>query len=392
MGLAILPALVAAGRAEPRAAAPAPDGFLRPCPDLGAGFFQAPGHAFCLKIGGRIRHDFGYDQPARRSDDASWSETRATLGLDAAAATDQGPVRAILRMTYLRAPTSWGDFRPPELEYASIEWSGLTAGRAWSFFDRGFPNGGVTLLGGGANGRGSDRGAVALVGYSRPIGDGWSASVSLEDGSERRVGVVGAPPAGARRPDGVVTLGGSAWGHRLHVAGALHETRPDLPGARAVNGWAAQISWETPPFWPDGRTRLRAQAAMASAASDYVGWGYAGVAGVVARTADAWATRAGAASTRAWSAGVSLIHDWSPTLRVAAFAVRAGQDAPAPYGSARIGAVGANVVWTPLRNCQMAAEILRQAIVVAQPLAGPGAPARSGRSAWMGRIRLQHDF
>ncbi|WP_406853708.1 porin [Alsobacter sp. KACC 23698] len=392
MCFAILPAMVGAGRAEPRAAAPAPDAVLRPCPDFGAGFFQSPGNAFCLKISGRIRHDFGYDQTARRADDASWTETRGTLGLDAAALTDQGPVRAILRMTFRRAPTSWVEFRPPDLEYASMEWSGLTAGRAWSFFDRGFPNGGVTLLGGGANGRGSDRGAVALVGYSRPLWDDWSASVSLEDGSERRVGVAGAAPAGARRPDGVVTLGGSAWGHRLHAAGALHETRPDLPGARAVHGWAAQISWETPPFWPEGRTRLRAQAAFASAASDYVGWGYAGVAGVVPRTADAWATRAGAVSNRAWSAGVSLIHDGSPTLRLAAFAVWAGQDGPSRYASARIGTVGANVVWTPVRNSQAAAEILWQSIAVAQPLWDVVARGRTGSSAWTGRIRLQHDF
>jgi hypothetical protein len=102
-------------------------------------------------------------------------------------------------------------------------------------------------------------------------------------------------------------------------------------------------------------------------------------------------TPAGLASNRTWAASVALVHDWSPALRIAAFAIRSGQDAPAPFPTVRIGTVGATLAWSPVRGGQVAAELARQAITTSR--AGWDVPpGGTSRSAWVGRIRLQQDF
>src|SRR5215211_5133756 len=71
------------------------------------------------------------------------------------------------------------------LDKAFIQFAGVTAGRATSFFDFYANDLGWFGIGGG-----SDRASTNLLAYTASFGSGWSATLSLEDPVERRYPVV----------------------------------------------------------------------------------------------------------------------------------------------------------------------------------------------------------
>ena len=71
------------------------------------------------------------------------------------------------------------------LDKAFIQFAGITAGRATSFFDFYANDLGWFGIGGG-----SDRASTNLLAYTASFGSGWSATLSLEDPVERRYPVV----------------------------------------------------------------------------------------------------------------------------------------------------------------------------------------------------------
>ncbi|PSC02741.1 hypothetical protein SLNSH_22425 [Alsobacter soli] len=392
-GLAVLLAFVAcstapaAVRAEPHARPPA----VAACSDFGRSFFQPPGVDACVKLGARLRFDVGYEPRLVRSDAAYASSTRATLGLDARTPTQAGLISTTLRLTFERAPGSEWAGRVPDLEYAAIEWAGFTAGRATSFFDRPFSMGSATLMGGGVNGRGTDRGSVNLLAYEFAPLPGWRAGASVEDGVERRVGVAGAWERGPRWPDLVLTLAREReWG-LWRTALALHQTRPDAPGRADTWGYAVQTTYDVRVPYLADTTRVRAQTSAGVGASDYTGWGYARVGAFAPRTADVWLGPRGWAAARTWASSTALIHQWTPALRVSAF-TQTGVQIAWPYGpSARIWAVGANAVWRSRAGLEAGAELAFQRARLLAPPAGAPAPQPTRDSAWLARIRLQAD-
>lgn len=388
LGLASSSALRIA-MAEPPTTAASGIGLAR-CPDQAWASFAIPDADVCLRLAGRVRFDVAMGQSFHRLDDAVGMATRATLGFEAGTPTEAGPLLMTMRMTIESNRTRGPDGGWPELEYAALDWNGATAGRAISYFDRAFPTGGVTLMGGGVNGRGSDRGAVNLLGYRMPLFGSWAATASLEDPVERRVSVVGAYQHGARWPDLVLTAAGETrWG-RHHVALALHETRPARDGVGARLGYAMQSSAEFPlAYLPT--TTLRVQSAAAYGASDYTGWGWASVGGQTPRTADLWLGGQGPRLTWTGASSLALVHRWSPALRFAVF-TQQGVQATWPYGTlAQITTIGANAVWSPVPGMEAGAEI---AFARARILRlDPDFPAQPGRrQAWSGRFRLQQDF
>ncbi|GGH23258.1 hypothetical protein GCM10007036_28880 [Alsobacter metallidurans] len=375
--------------AEPQAPA-APDIGLTRCRDGAWASFAVPDADLCLRLSGRLRFDIGTGQRFSRLDDVVGMATRATLGVEASTPTDVGPLLLTMRMTVESNRARGPDGGWPELEYAALDWNGATAGRATSYLDRAFPTGGVTLMGGGANGRGSDRGAVNLLGYRMPLFGSWAATASLEDPMERRVSVVGAYQHGARWPDLVLTAAGETrWG-RHHVALALHETRPARNGVGARLGYAIQSSAEfSLPYLPT--TVLRVQSAAAYGASDYTGWGWASVGGQTPRTADLWLGGQGPRLTWTGASSLALIHRWSPAVRLALF-TQQGVQATWPYGTlAQITTIGANAVWSPVPGMEAGAEVAFERARILR--LDPDYPAPVGRrQAWSGRFRLQQDF
>ena len=217
--------------------------YVRVCSTYGAGFFYIPGTESCLKIGGRVRADYIYREPFSRANDAINWRVRGRIQLDHRTATSYGLLRTFVRFEITRdsgtALGAQGGFlTTPNVAQAFVQFGGLTAGRVTSFFDN--PDLPTTHMG---TLRFSDAPDVGLFAYTYSFGNGFSATLSLEDGQERRDrGIpfdIGLLPAdirdlaplstfvfgGQRMPDvvGNIRTAGT-WGS-VQLSGAIHQIR-----------------------------------------------------------------------------------------------------------------------------------------------------------------------
>ncbi|QFT00649.1 Porin omp2b precursor [Labrenzia sp. THAF191b] len=220
--------------------APEPVDYVRVCDAYGARFYYIPGTETCLRVGGRVRTQVivnnTLDNGAwgnRDSDGYSWL-SRGYLYLDARTATEFGTLRAYVSM-YSTVTNGAGS---STLDNAYIQWGGLTAGLLTSNFDI-FT--GQTFMG-VVTRNWSDQ-TVNQIAYTAAFGNGFSATIALEDRSHREVGTYG----GTRAPDLVAALGVSqGWGS-AQLSGALHQVYPDRANAHQTgatnNGADDSFGW-----------------------------------------------------------------------------------------------------------------------------------------------------
>jgi len=191
---------------------------------------------------------------------------RGTAQLDARTRTAYGTLRAVV---YIEANHTWGGGSAGlsssqasgpaiNLDKAFIQWAGITAGRAESFFEFYDNVASSSYIGLRASGNSSD-----LFAYTATFGGGFQATLSVEDPIARRGGisvisVAGITPTGVatgsaaylpvRAPDVVGALYvEQAWGS-AQVAGAYHSgiagitTAPTLTtstlSSKTVSGFA----------------------------------------------------------------------------------------------------------------------------------------------------------
>ena len=177
--------------------------YVRVCSTYGAGFFYIPGTDTCLRISGRARFEAGYLPSENRSvgtqqGDESQFRSLLRINLDARTQTEYGTLRAFVRLeaasrtgNYLASGTqqrianafpALGQDQFSRVQQfvntdkAFIQFAGLTAGRSASFFD--FYAHDFEIIGGTA---GSDISATNLLAYTGTFGNGFSATISLED-------------------------------------------------------------------------------------------------------------------------------------------------------------------------------------------------------------------
>ena len=178
----------------------APVEYVKVCSLYGAGFFYVPGTDTCLKIGGYLRSDHIYGmanaggyymsspsaQETRTADDLYSFRARMNLTLDFRTQSDYGTIRAYAAII---AQQSSGDFAPTGTAVATgsagilrafIQFAGFTVGHAVSYYD--FMNGAdygylpsIWSTGTGVNG-------TDIIAYTWQIGNGFTASIDLEDG------------------------------------------------------------------------------------------------------------------------------------------------------------------------------------------------------------------
>src|SRR5580704_13424881 len=171
--------------------------YVKVCSIYGAGFFYIPGTDTCIKIGGWVRAeaDFnagGSHNPADNGGNGLNNRINTTdltmrdrfvTSFDVRTQTEYGTLRA-----YTRAGFDW---TTPEsgggrfyVERAFVQFAGMTAGRSQSYFDF-YAN--VMYYTGYAGGT-SSTGApgVNLFAYTATFGNGFSATLSIEDGTLRR--------------------------------------------------------------------------------------------------------------------------------------------------------------------------------------------------------------
>ncbi|MEE7504476.1 porin [Methylobacterium mesophilicum] len=196
--------------------------YVRVCGAYGAGFFYIPGTDTCLRLSGRARFEGGYMTSYSRQNgnggDTSGYQGRMRINLDARTQTAYGTLRAFVRLDagartgYSGVGTSGTQQRIGQafpglgidsfgrdqqfvnVDKAFIQFAGMTAGRASSFFDfyaHDFEFAGATA--------GSDLASTNLLAYTATLGNGLSATISAEDPVFRRSPIFSASnnPAGA---------------------------------------------------------------------------------------------------------------------------------------------------------------------------------------------------
>ena len=208
---AALAAVGAAHAADLPVKKAAPIEYVRVCSAYGAGFFYIPGTDTCLRLSGRARFEGGYETTYSRQSGGNNGDTAGYRGLlrinlDARTQTGYGTLRAFTRLEVASRTggsygggTSgtnqrWGNAFPGtgtdqfgraqqyvNADKAFIQFAGLTAGRASSFFDfyaHDFEFAAAT--------GGSDVASTNLLAYTATIGNGFSATISIEDPTFRR--------------------------------------------------------------------------------------------------------------------------------------------------------------------------------------------------------------
>lgn len=419
----------------------APVEYVRVCSEHGKGFFYVPGSDTCIQIGGRVRADTMYVQTNDRNYDSVNFAAQARLNLDVRTNTPYGTVRAYLRYKLTRADANYGDGfnngtsgvgNSGGIDQAYIQFAGLTAGRLQSFFDFYADNYNMAAI------RSSDVYTQVLA-YTATFGDGWSLTVGIEDGNERRVydgssyyspngyGVInGVTSAGQSAPDVVAALMvDQSWG-AAQLSAALHQVRPAYFSFTAADGSNYDFTKDTdygfavhgglkfnlPMIAPGDELWL--EASYADGAIGYLGAGNYSFAqgGIELPMTDAFVDANGRLKkTKGWSAAIDLLHYWTPTIRQNVFASYMKLDyghggyvtyETAQYDRYNVGfvdasewRVGTNVIWSPIKNFDIGVEVLYTRLdpkgrVV--DLNSGDFKTVSSDDSWQGRLRVQRDF
>ena len=419
--------------------------YVKVCSAYGAGYFYIPGTDTCIKIGGYARFDtyvnavgtfnpaissnagtyfngpgvgtFAY--PFKDGDDPDYlTRVRGVVDFDARTQTDYGTLRSYVRFGAEWNSSSGAGVGPANnlyFERAFIQFSGFTFGYTQSFFDTGV---GYMLTTPYA---GSNMWNTVLA-YTAQFGNGFSATLSVEDAANRTTGVqmtgstfqpvfnvtTGATgltytnyQGGQQAPDIVANLRyDGSWG-TVQLSGALHQVVTSLPlyagfypgmGTTSQWGWALGGSAEFKlPMLAAGDS-LYLQANYEQGAASYIGLsgtaqGRSTSVGSISLTqvggslipsgafytvADAVADLFGQPTlTTGWAIQGQFRHYWTPGLRSAIYAGYLSYSVPTNIVAAQdfnMWQVGFNTIWSPVKNLDIGAEILYTKVDGSVPL------------------------
>lgn len=445
VGFASFVAVAGAQAADlPGKAAPAE--YVRICDTYGAGFFFIPGTDTCLRIGGFVRVDYTVNSSAGSRtnpvtgltylgttyyDQLYGTSARVTLNLDARSNTEYGLLRAFGQFSVYKGNHS-GSFSSAglinsgvgqsprssqvNLERAFIQFAGFTAGFSASFFN--FYQGDLQYSGNAA----ATARSTTVLAYTASFGQGFSATVSIEDSMYRRYGTgdvwldgaAGAnqvpltrPLSGTygltygpqKLPDIVANLRvDQAWGS-AQVMGALHQLTDygwsaapasaiaaggmnfgsPVAAARDKLGWAAGAGVRINLDMLARGDVLWLQAVYADGALDYAfslgnqggdRQGIFGAGNLVLTNGLNTQLRDGIVNTamatptiqttKAWSVAAGFRHFWTPAVRSSIFGSYTNIDQPAAstLWDVKYASVGVNTIWSPVRNLDLGLEVV----------------------------------
>ncbi|MGC5781553.1 porin [Methylobacterium sp. NFXW15] len=254
LGSAAALATVGAAQAADLAAKKAvPVEFVRVCSAYGTGFFYIPGTDTCLRLSGRARFEGGYQTSYARTNgngDTAGYRGLARINLDARTQTGYGTLRAFLRVevasrtggpyaggtsgTQQRIGNAFAALGPDQFgraqtyvnaDKAFVQFAGLTAGRASSFFDFYAHDFEFT----GATG-GSDVASTNLFAYTATLGNGFSATLSVEDPTARRSAIYSPVAPSATVANGAISSFGVT-----NIQAPIITTVNDVAGSTTVD-------------------------------------------------------------------------------------------------------------------------------------------------------------
>lgn len=445
--------------------------YVKVCSAYGAGYYYVPGTDTCLKIGGYARFDTyinavgtfnpsisnigaiafnapgggttsvgGYPFSTKDSPDYL-TRARAVFDMDARTATDYGVLRSYIRFgmnwdsqASAGSPAGSGLY----FERAFIQFAGFTFGYTQSFFDTGVNYALTTLYAGSYQ-------WTTVLGYTAQFGNGFSATLALEDAANRVTGIQASSATfnnagggytnyqdGQSAPDIVANLRlDQAWGTAM-LSGALHQVSAMTPtsvpgvsylGAQSTDSWGwalgGSVEFKLPMLSPGDS--LYIQANYADGALSYLGLSgtsqgratglgsisVGGVANAISGAyyplADAIWTGTGFSKETGWAIQAQYRHFWTPGIRTAVFGGYVSVDVPTNTLNAystQMWQVGANTIWSPVKNLDLGVEVLYSKVDGDSPLYARGGNASTvpttiaggSTDVWSGGIRAQRNF
>ncbi|WP_108662974.1 porin [Acuticoccus kandeliae] len=184
-----------------------PVDYVRICDAFGTGFYYIPGTETCLRVAGRIRADYNAffnldDDDFDVLGDAYGVDggngyrfrARAYIYMDSRTNTEFGLLRTFTEVYFT---SQYGGSLSTTLNRAFIQFGGLTFGRTQSFFDFLDASYSAAQF---FNANLSDV-TTNVLAYTFAFGNGFSASISLEDSLSRRTDIGFGIYQGSRIPD-----------------------------------------------------------------------------------------------------------------------------------------------------------------------------------------------
>ncbi|MET1414925.1 porin [Roseibium sp. HPY-6] len=345
--------------------APEPVDYVRVCDAYGSRFYYIPGTETCLRVGGRLRTQFIANNVLedgpwgdRDSDGYEWL-TRGYAYLDARNATEFGTLRAYvgLRMDITNGVSGF------KLDAGYIQWGGLTAGYLGSNFNI---YTGQTFM--GVVTRDWSDSTVNQLAYTAAFGNGFSATIAVEDRSGREVGAYG----GTRAPDLVAALGLSqGWGS-AQLSGALHQVYPDAAfnstnasGDEDSFGWAIGAGVNVNLPFANPGSNIYFQGFYADGALSYIGNGITSLSvvnsatGATVGSVSDYGGNGDTSTGYSLSAGVYI--QATPTIGLAVDGSYAHVDQEDVFGTADADidrwAIDGSVQWEPVSGFVMGADV-----------------------------------
>ncbi|WP_305985280.1 porin [Roseibium sp. MMSF_3544] len=334
--------------------APEPVDYVRICDAYGARFYYIPGTETCLRVGGRVRAQVTINNVL---DDGNWSNrdsdgytwlTEAYLYIDARTATEFGTLRAYFT---LEGQIS-NQVESFDMGAAYIQWGGITAGYLGSNFD--IFTGQVWS---GPIGRDWSDETVNQLAYTAAFGNGFSATVALEDRRARETGAYG----GTRVPDLVAALAISqGWGS-AQISGALHQVYPDAafnstnPGSEDNIGWAigAGAVFNLP--FANSGSNIFFQGFYADGALEYIGDSISASANAIA--AGTVSDYTGDDTNSGYSLSSGIYIQATPTIGLALDGSYAEVDMSGTGNDVTRYAIDGSVVWEPVSTFGIGADV-----------------------------------
>ncbi len=413
----------------------APVDYVRICDAFGAGFFYIPGTDTCLRVNGAVRAENTVRSNAPTGNpyangynlagsvyhrDLLAFRARGYLNADARTQTAYGTIRAYVSYrvtldTTAPGPYGGGSFTPagatfsqktsafqgfPQpgaqaiLDKGFIQFAGLTAGRAQSFFD--FDAQSHELL---TNSIGNSNQTTEMLAYTATLFKGLTATISMEDRNERVIGDDGfyqpnlnptavkagyLAYAGETVPDVVGNLAlDQSWG-TAQLSGAYHQLSSlavTLPNGKSVepsdvDGFAALAGVKVlTPFIAKG-DNLTLQGTYERGAMDYLNplnYQSNGITNIYSHDLsvsipvnDGFILPGGRIGTNHGYGGYAAYqHYWAPEWNSSLYGdyvqIRnppAAQLLTAAGDNANIYQIGGNLIWTPVKDLIIGGEVL----------------------------------
>jgi len=270
--------------------------YVKVCSLYGAGFWYVPGTDTCLKIGSFVREEVGWNQNGSlvtgiataggqftRTDTSQLGfRTRADISVDLRTQTEYGTLRSYLEGGFESTGVSGGATVNDVVWFdrGFIQFAGLTAGRIRSYFDINSPYE-FAMMTQMTNGDSNTFRGLWGIAYTAQFGNGFSATLSFEDGGSSDQGNNAGQSRGRGRRDVNLSMA-SQWGLGTTSYDNEGWKFPDVVGSLRIDqAWgyaqvAAALHDASAGYYQTGGTALAAGIQNNGHPGDAWGWAVSG--------------------------------------------------------------------------------------------------------------------